>query len=88
MCALSLVHRFLSEPESHDKQVRDWFPIILLLPCRQVCSSVFELARSGRKNTVFTLHVPVLKKGLHQVLRIDLASFSKELAPVITLMTF
>ena len=51
-----------------------------------------ELARSGRKNAVFTLHIPVLKKGqkgLQQVLRIDLTSFSKKLAPgVITLMTF
>jgi len=82
VCALFLsARRFYSEMESHDKQARDWFPIVLLLPCRQVCSSVSELARSGRKNAVFTLHIPDFKKGLQQVLRIDLTSFSRELAP-------
>lgn len=53
---------------------------------------VSELAWSGRKNAVFlfsiTLHIPVFKKGLQQVLRIDLTSFSKQLAPVITLITY
>lgn len=58
ICVSSLsAYRFHSEPESHDEQPRDWLSTVLLLSSCQVCSSVSELARTGRNKAVFALHI-------------------------------